>query len=54
MDLYASPESTLVYVGKRGGQRSTPQADIERLVVKNCLQVAPPCPCRSMRTAFGC
>ena len=42
VDLYANPESTLLYVGKRGGQRSTPQAEIESLVVQHCLQVTPP------------
>ena len=42
VDEYASPESTLLYVGKRGGRRSTPQADIESLVVQHCLQVTPP------------
>lgn len=42
VDLYANPESTLLYVGKRGGQQSTPQAEIESLVVQHCLQVTPP------------
>ena len=52
VDLYANPESTLLYVGKRGGQRSTPQAEIESLVVQHCLQVTPAC--SILCTALGC
>lgn len=34
---HASPTATIVHVGKRGGQASTPQADIERLLLQHAL-----------------
>lgn len=35
--LYASPQARVVYVGKRGGCKSTPQAFIEKLMVSAAL-----------------
>ena len=46
VDWHASPESTLIYMGKRGGQRSAPQSEIERVLVKHCLEVMPFVPAR--------
>ena len=34
---HASPTATIIHVGKRGGQASTPQADIERLLLQHAL-----------------
>jgi len=33
-----APEAEHIYVGKRGGKKSTPQADIDRLLVELCSQ----------------
>ena len=35
--LYASPQARVVYVGKRGGCKSTPQAFIEKLMISSAL-----------------
>ncbi|MEY4442914.1 MAG: hypothetical protein RL442_1914, partial [Pseudomonadota bacterium] len=35
LDAYANPQARIVRVGKRGGCRSTPQAFIERLMVRS-------------------
>lgn len=34
---HASPSATIIHVGKRGGQASTPQAEIERLLLQYAL-----------------
>ena len=34
---HASPSATIIHVGKRGGQASTPQAEIERLLLQHAL-----------------
>lgn len=39
---FAQPGARLVSVGKRGGQASTPQAEINALLVHECLQVMMP------------
>ena len=36
--LYANPSARIVYVGKRGGCKSTPQAFIEKLMVSSALE----------------
>lgn len=38
VDLYAQPGARVVYVGKRGGCQSTPQAFIEKLIISAALE----------------
>ena len=38
LDAYANPQARIVRVGKRGGCRSTPQAFIERLMIRCALR----------------
>ncbi|MEI7782873.1 MAG: uroporphyrinogen-III C-methyltransferase [Betaproteobacteria bacterium] len=38
VDAYANPQARIVRVGKRGGCRSTPQAFIERLMIRCALR----------------
>ncbi len=39
VDDFASDSSVKEYVGKRGGQKSMQQAEIDALLVRYCLQV---------------
>ena len=38
VQLYARPDARIVYVGKRGGCKSTPQAFIEKLIIAAALE----------------
>ena len=38
MVAYANPEARIIYVGKRGGCKSTPQEFIERLMINEARQ----------------
>ena len=40
---FASEAAQRVYVGKRGGQKSIAQPEIDELLVKHCRQVCWPC-----------
>ncbi len=40
MEEYASVDAVRAYVGKRGGQKSMKQGEIDELLVRYCLQVS--------------
>ena len=40
MEEYASTGAVREYVGKRGGQKSMKQGEIDELLVRYCLQVS--------------